>query len=149
MSIRTDAPDARGADRGVMEMVRQAGLWLVVTALVWVAVPALVGRFAEKGDANIGLGLLMFAALVVVGLVGGLVSGRAVGFGRAAGLWVLLAGGVAVWTSYRLATEEGGFDGSVFGAELGSTGVFVGVLLAVPALLAAGSAEHRAGHRSH
>ena len=92
-------------------LVRLALLGLALTGYTLLVVP----RMSEPGDANIGAGLIAFAALMLVGLVGGLVDTLRVGAVTAVVWWLVIAAGLAVGWWIALAIPQ---DGSSSFVEL-------------------------------
>ncbi len=108
-----------------------------------------VGLFWKTEGANIGLGLMIFAACAVVAGVFGAVDGRrapADGLIRA-WLWVAVGVGViAAIASNMTALLTGGSSFAALTSSLLMLGSFVTALIAVPALVgiaAGGAAAHR------
>jgi hypothetical protein len=123
-------------------VVRLVALGLALTAYTLLVVP----RMASAGDDGLGAGLVAFAALALVGLVGALIDAARVGFVVALGWWVAVAVGLAVGWWVVLAVPQ---DSSLTFAESLSADAglvpFTTGLVAVPALVGAavGGALHR------
>ena len=115
-------------------LVRLAALGLALTAYTLLAVPAM----SREGDANIGAGLLAFAALALVGLVGGAVDAVRHGAVTAVGWWVAVAVGLALgwWVTLAVPRDSSMSFGELLAADAGLLPFTFG-LVAVPAVVGA------------
>lgn len=123
------ATEALAQDRGVMTvLVRALGIGLAATAAYLVM--TLGGT--DRGDANIGAGLAVFAVLAVGGFAWGLVDGLGrVGVGALVLRWAL-ASVLAVATVVAAMAVRSGWDRLDLDA---SSVVFLGLLVLVPSVV--------------
>jgi hypothetical protein len=122
-----------------MTVLKKAAVRWVILGLGFVAYWLLVRLLLsdDKGDANIGIGLLAFGLLLVGAGIGGLVDGLRLPLGHALLIWCCTAPAVGLTAAVPLMFEEPGLDLPVLLADLAGTVVFVSVLVAFPAIAAA------------
>ena len=104
---------------------------------------------AEKGDANIGAGLLAFGALIVAGFAWSLYDGRRRGAPFAIVVWIAVSAGLAIgwWIALAAIERDASMSfGELLANDVGSVPFILG-LVAVPAVAGAfiGGATRRAG----
>ncbi len=94
----------------------------------------LYDRFTDAdAGAAIGVGILWFLALGTLACLGGAWSGAKLGLLRAVAIWGVLGVVTSVALALKTATEDGGFDRSVFVSDLTWAGPFMLALLVLPA----------------
>ena len=93
----------------------------------------IIGLLDDSGGANIGAGLLLFAAIMVLSGLGGLYDGWRLGFARTAVIWAATSVLVAVG---MIALVDGplSFDADIFWSDLRDLGAFMTGLVLLPAL---------------
>jgi len=119
-----------------MTILKKAAVRWVILGLgfvtYWLLVRLLLAD--DKGDANIGIGLLAFGLLLVGAAVGGFVDGRRLPVGQAMLTWCCVAPAVGLTAAAPLLFEESGLDLAVRLADLAGIVVFVSALVAFPAV---------------
>ena len=115
-------------------LLRLAVLGIALTAYTLLVVP----RMGDGGDAAIGAGLIAFAALATVGLVGGLVDTVRVGAATAVAWWVVVAAGLAVgwWVALAVPRDDSMTFTELLAADVGQLPFTFG-LVAGPAVVGA------------
>ena len=115
-------------------LVRLAVLGIALTAYTLIAVPAM----SEPGDANIGAGLLAFAALIVVSCIWSLVDGMRQGAPTAIARWAAVAVLLAVgwWVALAVPQDSSMSFGELLAADAASIPFSIGLVL-VPAVVGA------------
>ena len=101
----------------------------------WAVPLVLMELLPSSGDANIGLGVLVFAMVMGVAGIGGLLDGIRWSILRVAGVWLasgLLLGLVVPWLT--VLSDGGDFDPAVVRADIAGTVPFVLVLVLLPAV---------------
>ena len=115
-------------------LVRLAALGIALAVYATLVVPSM----SDAGDADIGAGLIAFAALALAGFGGALLDARRRGARTALGWWLVVAAGLAVGWWVALAVPQ---DGSASFGELLAQDAgllpFTFALVAVPATLGA------------
>ena len=112
--------------------------WVVLGigfAAYWLSVRYLLSD--DKGDANIGIGLLAFGLLVLAGGIWGLRDGLRLPLGEAVLVWCGAAFAVALTAASPLVFEETGLSLATLLADIAGLVVFVSVLVGFPAVVAA------------
>jgi len=114
--------------------IRWVVLGLGFTAY-WLAVRYLLSD--DKGDANIGIGLLAFALLFVAAGIGGLRDGLLHPLGEAVVVWCCTAVAVGLTAALLFTLAETGLDLDDLLADIAGIVVTVSILVAFPAVTAA------------
>ncbi len=109
---------------------------LRATALIgfYLGMSWIVGLFPDSGGVNIGAGLILFVAIMVLSGLGGLYDGWRVGFLRTAVIWAATSILVAVGM-IALFGRLFPFDSDVFLSDLRDMGAFMVGLVVLPPLL--------------
>jgi hypothetical protein len=101
----------------------------------WLLVRVLLSD--EKGDANIGVGLLAFALLIVAAGIWGLRDGFLLALGEAALAWCGAAFAVGLTAASPLIFEDSGLGLGVLLADFAGLVVIVSAMVALPAITGA------------
>ncbi|WP_210648682.1 hypothetical protein [Nocardioides sp. SYSU D00065] len=118
----------------VAVLVRLAALGIALAAYTTLVVPSM----SDAGDADIGAGLVAFAALALAGFGGALLDARRHGARTALAWWLAVAAGLAVgwWGALAMPQDASASFGELLARDAGLL-PFTFALLAIPAALGA------------
>lgn len=107
-----------------------------VLATAWLACLLGIAQVSGKsGDANIGIGLLMFALLILAAGVWGTADGARQAYAQVATTWVAVAFLMGLLVPVFTYLTESGSSLRVLVSDMVQGAPFIAVLIAVPALL--------------